>query len=235
VKPSIVLIGGTIEGRTIAPRLAVEYRSGLTADCTKLDIDEAGHLIQTRPAFGGNIMASIITETARPQFATVRQGIYEKPARLETAEVPVEFFDFSVTGRKIKLLGTEKIINKNNLTDQKVLVVAGNGVKRKEDLEMLRDLADLLGGRLASSRALVEKGWMTPGDQIGLSGSAVCPKCMITCGVSGSVQFMAGMKTTPNIIAINTDANAAIFDIAHYPICADLYEIIPELLNILKS
>ena len=122
-----------------------------------------------------------------------------------------------------------------DITKQKVLVVAGRGVKKKEDLAMLRELAGLLGGKMASSRALVEKGWTKAAEQIGLSGNTVSPEYMITCGVSGTVQFMAGMRNTKNIIAINTDANARIFDIAHYPVCADLYDIVPELIQRLKK
>ena len=123
----------------------------------------------------------------------------------------------------------------DSIAGQKILVAAGRGVKKKEDLEMLRELAHLLGGELACSRALVEKGWMSPSRQIGLSGSTVSPDYLITCGVSGTVQFMAGMKTAKNIIAINSDPDARIFEIAHYPVCADLYEVVPDLIERLKE
>ena len=127
------------------------------------------------------------------------------------------------------------IIREAGIDSQKILVVAGRGVRKKEDLEMLRELAGLLGGKLASSRALVEKGWMSPREQIGLSGTTVRPLCMLTFGVSGTVQFMAGMKNTPNIIAVNTDPQARIFEIAHYPVCADLYEVVPKMIERLRG
>ncbi len=235
LNPSIVLIGGTAEGRALAPRLAVNYRTGLTADCTELDIDENGNLLQIRPAFGGNIMAKIVTENTRPQFATVREKVMQpvKPDFVENTDFLVQNLD--VEESSMKILNIEDTAEEDSIVNQNILVVAGRGVKKKEDLDMLRELAELLGGKLASSRALVEKGWMTHKEQIGLSGNTVCPKCMITFGVSGTVQFMAGMKTTPNIIAVNSDPNARIFEIAHYPICADLYDVVPELIKSLKG
>lgn len=235
IRPSIVLIGGTWEGRALAPRAAVAFRTGLTADCTELSIDENGNLVQTRPAFGGNVMASIVTETCRPQFATVRPGMMMPVTKDFTA---CTIFQSQIIVKKdgaVRILGSEPIVEKSSITDQKILVVAGRGIRKKEDLDILRELAALLGGKLASSRALVEKGWMKPDEQIGLSGSTVSPEWMITCGVSGTVQFMAGMKHTKNIIAINSDPNARIFEIAHYPVCGDLYEIVPELIEILKK
>ncbi|MGN1165855.1 MAG: electron transfer flavoprotein subunit alpha/FixB family protein [Lachnospiraceae bacterium] len=235
LKPSIVLIGGTNEGRALAPRLSVAFETGLTADCTELGIDEDGGLIQTRPAFGGNVMASIVTPQCRPQFATVRPGVMK-------TILPEDFrgteFEMRISCKKendTKVLSIVEAKVQDDITEQDILVVAGRGVRKKEDLSMLRELAELLGGKLASSRALVEKGWMSPREQIGLSGHTVAPKYLIACGVSGTVQFMAGMKNAKNIIAINTDPNARIFEIAHYPICGDLYEIVPELISMLKQ
>lgn len=239
LKPSIVLIGGTYEGRALAPRLAVALRSGLTADCTSLDIDEEGNLIQIRPAFGGNVMASIVTKCRRPQFATVRPGIMEPVkgekycSKAKNRDVIKKIPDIDSEG--LEILDIEEAQRVESIADQKVLVVAGRGVRKKEDLKMLEELAYLLGGRLACSRALVEKGWMQAKDQIGLSGNTVSPDYMITCGVSGTVQFIAGMKHTKNIIAVNTDADARIFEIAHYPVPGDLYEIIPEMIEQLKT
>lgn len=236
IKPSTVLIGGTAEGRALAPRLAVLYKTGLTADCTELDIDENGNLVQIRPAFGGNIMAKIVTENTRPQFATVREKVMKPIKPVFSYDIEYIIGDINNVKSHMKVINIEKEdTDENSITDSKILVVAGRGVKKKEDLNMLRELAMLLGGKFASSRALVEKGWTTPKEQIGLSGNTVCPEIMITFGVSGTVQFMAGMKTTPNIIAVNTDANARIFEIAHYPICADLYDIVPELIKNLKA
>ena len=199
LKPAIVLIGGTLEGRSLAPRLAVAFRTGLTADCTALSIAEDGGLIQTRPAFGGNVMASIVTPERRQQFATVRPGVVEAIEKNNLKDTA--YIRKTVQNKNIDIIRVLKSIPveaQEDITKQKVLVVAGRGVKKKE-------------------------------------GNTVSPEYMITCGVSGTVQFMAGMRNTKNIIAINTDANARIFDIAHYPVCADLYDIVPELIQRLKK
>lgn len=234
VKPSIVLIGGTYEGRALAPRLAVHFRTGLTADCTLLERGKEGELIQTRPAFGGNVMASILTPASRPQFATVRSGIMEAAKKRQGFKTEIFREKVESKDSKVEVLGAVLSQAEEDITKQDILVVAGRGVKKKGDLLMLEELAELLGGKVASSRALVEKGFTSPSQQIGLSGHSVAPALMITCGVSGTVQFMAGMKYAKNIIAINEDPNARIFEIAHYPICADLYEVIPELIDQLK-
>lgn len=231
LKPAIVLMGGTYEGRALAPRVAVSFKTGLTADCTELQMTKNGDLLQIRPAFGGNIMASILTEQTRPQFATVRPHIFPMIQKSQVYAPQFCINNYKSTKKCFTVLSAESIKEVSGIADQNVLVVAGRGVRKKEDLEMLHELATRLGGKLASSRALVEKGWMLPQEQIGLSGISVTPKCMITCGVSGTVQFQVGMKSTQNIIAINTDPKARIFEIAHYPICADLYEVIPQLLK----
>lgn len=235
-KPAIVLIGGTYEGRALAPRLAVSFGTGLTADCTILERGEDGELIQTRPAFGGNVMASIVTPESRPQFATVRTGVMRLPQKTQECK-NTEMIRKTVAKKDINIQIIKSILSQTeeDITKQDILVVAGRGVKTKEDLSMLVELAKLLGGKLASSRALVEKGFTSPAQQIGLSGHSVAPSLMLTFGVSGTVQFMAGMKYTKNIIAVNTDPNAPIFGLAHYPICADLYEVVPELIHRLKQ
>ncbi len=236
VKPSVVLMGGTTEGRALAARTTVYFKTGITADCTLLEWDNNvsgnGSLIQTRPAFGGNIMASIVTENTRPQIATVRAKMFPKPIKTtdNTTKI-IHNNNFRNIESGVSEVVIEEIKNKIDITKYDILIVAGRGVKKKEDLLLLERLANLLGGTLASSRALVEKEWTTPSQQIGLSGNSVSPKCMITFGVSGSVQFQSGMKSTPNIIAINSDPNAKIFEIAHYPICADMYEVIHGLLE----
>lgn len=238
IHPSVVLIGGTKAGRALAPRLAVEFGTGLTADCTELSMDEGNNLIQVRPAFGGNIMASILTEFKRPQLATVRPHIFKEIKREPDTSIlephtSIQFYleKWSSSKKQLQVLGTRNIVETDDIHNQDILVVAGRGIKKREDLDMLQRLAEKLGGRLASSRALVEKGWTSPSRQIGLSGASVSPKWMLTFGVSGTVQFMAGMKSTSNIIAVNTDPEARIFEIAHYPICADLYEVVPRLLG----
>ena len=235
VMPSVVLFGGTYEGRALAPRLSVEFGTGLTADCTELDIDPEGNLVQTRPAFGGNVMASIITKESRPQFATVRPGVMELPVKQECKNMEIVVESIVKEKGPIEICSVKPIIETGHITQQDLLVVAGRGVRKKEDLDMLRELAALLGGTLASSRALVEKGYMSPKEQIGLSGNSVNPKYMLTFGVSGTVQFAAGMKHTKNIIAVNNDPNARIFQVAHYPICGDLYEIVPLMIEKLKK
>lgn len=233
-KPSVVLIGGTCEGRSLAPRLAVAFRTGLTADCTSLDIDGDGNLIQTRPAFGGDVMASILTEYGRPQFATVRPGVMNPEPKSKETRISFCIRRDTKSKSSAKVTVRECKEQVSDITGCKLLVAAGRGVKRKEDLEMLYELAGLLGGELASSRALVEKGWMPPSRQIGISGNTVRPEYLLTFGVSGTVQFMTGMKQAKNIIAVNSDPGARIFEIAHFPVCGDLYEIIPELIRRLR-
>ena len=230
LRPGTVLVGGTMEGRAMAPRLAVRFRTGLTADCTSLEMEESGNLIQVRPAFGGNLMAKIVTESARPQFATVRPGVMEQESsQTEATEIILD--RVAIQGR-MKVHREERLKKEAGITEASLLLVAGRGVKKREDLDVLRKVAEHLGGKLASSRALVEKGWMQPSEQIGLSGNSVQPDYLITFGVSGTVQFMAGMRQARHIVAVNTDPEARIFQVAHDPICADLYEVIPRLMEL---
>jgi len=235
-RPAILLIGGTDEGRAIASRVAAAFRTGVTADCTGLTLDENGHLVQTRPAFGGNIMASILTEGSRPQIATVRAGIFPAGVKSEiyTAGKVVQN-TWNNSNQNAKLIRIEEKVKAKGLEGASIVIAAGRGIKRREDLAMLKELADLMGAVLASSRALVEKGWLDASKQIGLSGNTVAPEYLITFGVSGTVQFMAGMQHARTIIAVNSDRDANIFRIAHIPICADLYEVIPEMLQKLKK
>lgn len=235
LQPAIVLIGGTYEGRSFAPRLAVRYGTGLTADCTELSFNQDHCLVQTRPAFGGNLMASILTRNTRPQFATVRPNVMPMIEPCFLHEINFIRAEIKHKAAGMEILEIEEHKYRDDISSYKLLIVAGRGVKKKEDLTLLRQLAKILGGGLASSRALVEKGWMDSKEQIGISGNTVSPECLITFGVSGTVQFMAGMKGARNIIAINTDPKAPIFKIAHYPICSDLYEVLPDLLDRLKK
>jgi electron transfer flavoprotein alpha subunit len=233
--PSIILVGGTAGGRALAPRVAARFRTGITADCTELDIDACDNLVQTRPAFGGNVMARILTPEKRPQIATVRPGVMKQilPSDKENVKFIEIGFDYVQSG--VTVLKKTEEASGDGITNAEIIVAAGRGVKCKEDLSMLRELAQLLGGKLASSRALVEKGWVSSGRQIGLSGQTVSPKCLITFGISGSVQFRAGIKNAETIISVNTDPNAEIFKIAHYPICCDLYDIVPEMIKMIKG
>ena len=221
----------------MAPRLATRLRTGLTADCTILDIKENTDLVQIRPAFGGNIMAQIITPNNRPQMATVRYKVMNAPERnpYETGEIiqcdiAPEKLDSRVDVLDIIPKEKEQFIEAAD-----VLVVAGRGIKKPEDLGMLQELADLLGGQLACTRPMAEAGWMEAKRQVGLSGRTVRPKLIITCGVSGAVQFTAGMNNSEQIIAINKDESAPIFKTAHYGLIGDLYEINPNLINQIKA
>lgn len=237
VRPAVVLVGGTPSGRSLAPRAAARFRTGLTADCTKLDIQPDTDLDQIRPAFGGNIMAHIRTPDRRPQFATVRYKIFPLPELSETPGGKVVRMTLSQTRKKsaIEILKLEERPEESGLEEAEVIVAAGRGIKKQEDLAMLQELADALHGQLGGTRCLIENGWLDHRRQIGLSGRTVAPKLILCCGVSGSVQFAAGMKGSRKIIAINTDPDAPIFKIAHICINADLYEVIPPLLERIRK
>ena len=235
-RPSSMLVGGTVNGRSLAPRAAARFRTGLTADCTMLDISPGTDLDQIRPAYGGNIMAHINTPKHRPQFATVRYKIFSIPeetaprGRIVRCELPA-----AALASKIDVLERKKKEVEQGIEEAEVLVVAGRGVKKKEDLALLEELAGLLNGKVASTRAVIEAGWMHPKLQIGLSGRTVKPKLIITCGVSGAIQFVAGMSNAELIVAINSDPGASIFKVAHVGLVGDLYAILPELIRNIKS
>lgn len=237
IKPSICLVGGTTIGRSLAPRMAARLRTGLTADCTIVDVQANTDLDQIRPAFGGNIMAHIHTPNHRPQFATVRYKIFD--AIEPTLESSGEIINCQVTDQMTKstisVLEVKHKAKLKSIEEAEVIIVAGRAIKKEEDLEMIQELADSLGGMMATTRPLIEAGWANPRSQIGLSGRTVKPKLIITCGVSGAIQFVAGMNSADTIIAINEDEKAPIFSVAHYAIIGDVYEIIPNLLEQIKS
>ncbi|TCS78429.1 electron transfer flavoprotein subunit alpha [Pectinatus cerevisiiphilus] len=237
IKPAAILVGATPVGRQLAPRVAARFGTGLTADCTILDIKENTDLVQIRPAFGGNIMAEILTPNTRPQMATVRYKIMDAPKWNDTVTGTIEALPISDDKLKshIEVLGVTKKKKEQTIDGADVIVVAGRGVKKRTDLKMLEELADLLGGQTAATRPLVEAGWMDPKKQIGLSGRTVRPKLIITCGVSGSVQFVAGMNHADTIFAINSDPKASIFKTANYAVKADLYDVIPKLIEKIKT
>lgn len=237
IKPSSVLVGGTPAGRSLAPRAAARFRTGLTADCTRLDISENTDLDQIRPAYGGNIMAHINTPRHRPQFATVRYKIFSIPQKKANPDGKIHACTLAPEKMRsgIEITRTEWKSLEKGIEEAEVLVVAGRGVKKAEDIAMLQELASLLGGKVASTRAVVEAGWIDARCQIGLSGRTVKPKLLITCGVSGAIQFVAGMNSSEKIIAINTDENAPIFNVAHIGIKGDLYKIVPELIRQIKE
>ncbi len=237
VKPASILVGATPVGRQLAPRLAARLKTGLTADCTILDMKENSDLVQIRPAFGGNIMAQIMTPNNRPQMATVRYKVMDAPTREaeEAGEIVTCSIAEELLSSKVEVLDIIPKEKQQFIEASDVLVVAGRGVKKEEDLALLQELADLLGGQLACTRPVMEAGWLEAKRQVGLSGRTVRPKLIITCGVSGSVQFTAGMNNSEQIIAINKDENAPIFKTAHYGIVGDLYEIIPSLIAQIKE
>lgn len=234
--PSSVLVGGTVNGRSLAPRVAAKFRTGLTADCTVLDMSETTDLDQIRPAYGGNIMAHINTPRHRPQFATVRYKIFPIPPKTGAhGRIIRRTLDPSRLSSKIEILSIAKKSAEKGIEEAETLVVCGRGVKRPEDISLLRELAALLGGEVASTRAVVESGWLDAKRQIGLSGRTVKPKLIITCGVSGAIQFVAGMNGSETIVAINTDPKAPIFKVAHVGLVGNLYTIVPELIAGIKS
>ena len=237
IKPSSILVGATTVGRQLAPRVAARMKTGLTADCTILEMNEDTDLSQIRPAFGGNIMAHIKTPNHRPQMATVRYKIMNAPKRQEEAEG--EIISCAIAkeklGSHVEVLDIVQKEKEQFIENADVLVVAGRGVKKPEDLANLQKLADLLDGQLACTRPVAEAGWLPAKCQIGLSGRTVRPKLIITCGVSGAVQFTAGMNHAENIFAINSDPKAPIFKTAHYCLVGDLYEILPQLIQKIEA
>jgi len=245
--PDIVLYGATPIGRDLAPRVASTLRAGLTADCTDLRIGSYTSvrprieydrlLLQIRPAFGGNIIATIVCPATRPQMATVREGVLPLPERDEsrTGEVidaPVELDETHLVVRVLERVTAAK---KVNLKGARVIVAGGAGVGSKENFALIHELAETLGGVVGASRAAVDAGYIGKEHQVGQTGTTVRPKLYIACGISGAVQHRAGMAEASKILAINTDPQAPIFSIAHYGIVGDLNEVIPKLIKVYKS
>ena len=237
VKPSSILVGATNLGRSLAPRVACRFRTGLTADCTVLEMKENTDLVQIRPAFGGNIMAQIITPRTRPQFCTVRYKVFSAPAGTEEPKgeiVSMETREDWLDAR-VKVLAAKERPAETDISEADMIVAVGRGLKSPDDLALVQEFADRIGAQLACTRPLVESGWMDASHQIGLSGKTVKPKLIITFGISGAVQFAAGMKGSDLIIAVNTDKNAPIFDVAHYCVVGDLYEVIGDLTKLITE
>ena len=237
-KPEIVLIGATSTGRDFAGGLATELRTGLTADCTDLDIEnKTRNLLQTRPAFGGNIMATIKSSSHRPQMATVRPKVFPLPSRGEkrTVNVIKNQIIFSDSAHRTEILDWIPIKEKVNLADADIIVSGGRGMGKPDNFALLQELASLLGGAVGASRAAVDAGWMDYSHQVGQTGRTVRPKVYIACGISGAVQHLAGMKTSDVIIAINRDPDAPIFKVATYGFVGDVLEIIPKVIQEVKK
>lgn len=236
LKPSVVLVGATALGRSLAPRLSTRFHTGLTADCTALKLKENSDLVQIRPAFGGNIMAQIVTPYTRPQFATVRYKVMDAAAREDAPSGEVMARPFPKTSNSaVRLIQKRAIPKAANISDADILVVGGRGLQKEGDLALIKELAFALHGEYAVSRPLVEKGWETNARQIGLSGRTVRPKLIITCGVSGAIQFTACMNASEHIIAINKDRDAPIFAVAHTAVVGDLYEIVPNMIDRIRK
>ena len=237
IRPSSILVGATNAGRSLAPRVAARFRTGLTADCTVLEMKENTDLVQIRPAFGGNIMAQIVTPKNRPQFCTVRYKIFSAPPVTKDPSGTIRTMEVT-DGMIDQRIRVEEIIHKPkeiDISEAEVIVAVGRGVKSQADLELIRELAAALDAQLACTRPLIECGWFDARRQIGLSGRTVKPKLIITIGISGSVQFAAGMRGAECIIAINTDRKAPVFDIANIGLVGDWYEILPRLLKTVKE
>lgn len=244
-KPEIVLYGATAIGRDLAPRISARVKSGLTADCTKLEVDpeadkDSGlhNLRMTRPAFGGNIMATILIKKNRPQMATVRPGVMQKCEK--DASHKAEVIEFNPTLEKNNKYVTveevvKKVSDKKDIMDAKILVSGGRGVGSKENFKLLEDLADALGGQVASSRPCIEAGWTEKDQQVGQTGKTVRPHVYFAIGISGAIQHLAGMEESDIIIAINKDESAPIFDVADYGIVGDLNKIVPLLTAKIKA
>lgn len=234
-KPEIVLFSATIYGKSIAPRIASRLNVGLTADCTELSLENR-LLIQTRPAFGGNIMATIISPNKKPQMVTVRPGVMKEsiPDYTRKAEI-IKNSKIHLSGLKTKVIES---INYNNATkkivDSEIIIGIGRGIKDQKNIQLIEDLAQILGASIGASRAIVDAGWISHDQQIGQSGITVRPKIYIACGISGAIQHLAGILNTEIIIAINKDIDAPIFKIARYGVVGDVMEVVPAIIKELK-
>ena len=238
MKPEIFLGGGTIIGRSLLPRVAVKLETGLTADCTELTVDEETMFLrQTRPAFGGNIMATILTTSHRPQMATVRHKVMPEAKKVGKPWgkiVPVDHIP--VPAPRIEVLEFVPEEGETvNLVEADFIVSAGRGIQDPKNIGLIAKLANAVGGALGASRAVVDAGWIPYSHQVGQTGKTVNPVVYIACGISGAIQHLAGMKSADVIIAINRDAHAPIFDVADYGVVGDLFEIVPELIKQIES
>ena len=246
-KPNILLFGATLKGRELAPRVASEKLGGLTADCTDLRIDDfedkknnksyTNKLMQIRPAFGGNIIATIVNTWEDPQMVTVREGVMKMDApdpsrKGKLVRVKPELSDAETVVRVLERVRADKEVD---LKGAQIIVAGGYGVGSKANFKLIYDLAEALGGEVGASRAAVDAGWIDHDHQVGQTGTTVRPRLYIACGISGSIQHVAGMSESKKIIAINTDPGAPIFNIAHYAIVGDLNSVIPQMIKAFKA
>ncbi|MDR1774492.1 MAG: electron transfer flavoprotein subunit alpha/FixB family protein [Clostridioides sp.] len=238
-KPEAILVGASYMGRDLAPRIAARLSTGLTADCTALDVDEeTKHLQMTRPAFGGNLMATIECANHRPQMTTVRPGVFEKLAKDNTRTGKIKKFTPEIAETDIRTQTLEIVKALKEVTDiseAKIIVSGGRGLGSKEGFDVLRNLADTLGGVIAGSRAAIDNGWLEKEYQVGQTGKTVRPNVYIACGISGAIQHLAGMQDSDYIIAINKDQDAPIMKVADLAIVGDYKKIVPELATQIKE
>ncbi|AUN00474.1 electron transfer flavoprotein subunit alpha/FixB family protein [Clostridium botulinum] len=238
-KPEILLVGATYIGRDLAPRISSRLGTGLTADCTGLDIDDdTRNLLMTRPAFGGNLMATIICDSNRPQMSTVRPGVFEKLEKdanrdgsIENIKVNLKESDIKIKIKEIVKLAKEI----EDIGEAKILVSGGRGLGSPEGFKLLRELADLMGGAISGSRAVVDSGWIDKAYQVGQTGKTVRPNLYIACGISGAIQHLAGMQDSDYIIAINKDESAPIMQVADLSIVGDYKKILPPMIDEIKK
>ncbi|PJB00783.1 MAG: electron transfer flavoprotein subunit alpha, partial [Ignavibacteria bacterium CG_4_9_14_3_um_filter_36_18] len=244
-KPRVMLFGATIIGRDLAPRVASYTKSGLTADCTDLQVSDVQYLrkdykdllLQIRPAFGGNIIATIISPDVQTQMATVREGVMRMEPLEKHVKGKIRNIEYTPdpVDELVKLIEQHRQENKVNLKAAPIIVAGGYGMRTKANFELIRELADLLGGEVAGTRAAVDAGFINHDRQVGQTGVTVRPKLYIACAISGAIQHRAGMQEANKIIAINSDPEAPIFGVAHYGIVGDAIEIIPRFINVFKQ
>lgn len=232
--PTSMLIGATSNGRDLGPRVSCRLNTGLTADCTALDVDdETGNVMWTRPAFGGNLMATIICPKTRPQMSTVRPGVMQKRDRVagatgELVEYKPTIAESDIRTKVVEIVKSAKELV--SLTDAEIICSGGRGLGDPSGFELIKEFADKVGGVVGSSRAAVDAGWIDHSHQVGQTGTTVKPKIYFACGISGAIQHLAGMQTSDIIVAINKDADAPIFEVADFGIVGDLYKVIPEII-----
>ncbi len=239
-KPSVILIGGTIQGRDLAPRISCRLKTGCTSDCTDLAVNaDTGDIEWTRPAFGGSIMATVVCSNTRPQIGTVRPGVFKKgqPDDSKTANVIREEIRTPAEEIRTKLVDFIKSAEEAGvkLDEAEIVVSGGRGLGKPENFVIIKELADVLGGAVGASRAAVDAGWISPLRQVGQTGKTVGPKIYFACGISGAVQHLAGMSSSKIIVAINKDPEAPIFDVADFGVVGDLFEVIPVLIEEFKK
>jgi electron transfer flavoprotein alpha subunit len=237
-KPEIILAGATSIGRSFFPKVASALHTGLTADCTVLDIDaESGHLHQTRPAFGGNIMATIVSPNHRPQMATVRHKVMKPAPRNDSRTGDIVEVRYTYSGdlrtRVIKTI--EELSETVNICEADIIVAGGRGLGGAKNFQMIEELAKALGGAVAATRGAVDEGWIPYSHQVGQTGKTVCPKLYIACGISGAIQHVAGMQSSEVIVAINKDPDAPIFNVATYGIVGDVHDVVPIMIKKIRE